>query len=69
MLGSHGQMGQIHLHRAAALPDNIALGNVQLRRRAVQHFGCIGQNMLFQQRAGLGNGEALHIGLAAGVGS
>ena len=67
ILGGHGQMGQVHLHRAAVLADYIALHDVQLLRRTAQHLGGIGQYFLPQEPPGLVDGEALHIGLAAGV--
>ena len=67
ILGGHGQMGQIHLHRAAVLADYIALHDVQLLRRTAQHLGGIGQYFLPQEPPGLVDGEALHVGLAAGV--
>ena len=67
ILGGHGQMGQIHLHRAAVLADYIALHDVQFLRRTAQHLGGIGQYFLPQEPPGLVDGEALHVGLAAGV--
>lgn len=69
VLGGHGQFTQAHEHRAVLLADDIAVHDVHIIHGLAGQLGGVGQDLLPQQGGGLPDGEAGHIGLAAGVGA